>query len=107
MGARTGAEDLVAALAGAGVGHVFGLPGTTIMDILDALACQDTIRYITVRNEQVAAFMSDRHARASGQVGVCLASRGPGAANMAIAVHNAHAESIPVLAVVGQVGDDI
>jgi acetolactate synthase I/II/III large subunit len=107
MGARTGAEDLVAALAGAGVGHVFGLPGTTIMDILDALARQDTIRYITVRHEQVAAFMADGYARASGQVGVCLASRGPGAANMAIGVHNSRAESIPVLAVVGQVGDDI
>ena len=77
------------------------------MDILDALARQDTIRYITVRHEQVAAFMADGYARASGQVGVCLASRGPGAANMAIGVHNAHAESIPVFAIVGQVGDDI
>jgi acetolactate synthase I/II/III large subunit len=105
--ARTGAEDLVAALAAAGVDHVFGLPGTTIMDILDALARQDTIRYITVRHEQVAAFMADGYARASGQVGVCLASRGPGAANMAIGVHNSRAESTPVLAVVGQVGDDI
>ena len=107
MGARTGADDLVAALSGAGVDHVFGLPGTTIMDILDALARQDAIRYITVRHEQVAAFMADGYARASGRVGVCLASRGPGAANMAIGVHNSHAESIPVLAVVGQVGDDI
>ena len=107
MGARTGAEDVVAALAGAGVRHVFGLPGTTIMDILDALARQDTVRYITVRHEQVAAFMADGYARASGRVGVCLASRGPGAANMVIGVHNSHAESIPILAVVGQVGDDI
>ncbi len=105
--ARSGAAETVAALASAGVDHVFGLPGTTIMDILDALAQQDAIRYITVRHEQVAAFMADGYARASGTVGVCLASRGPGAANLAIGVHNAHAESIPVLAVVGQVGDDI
>jgi acetolactate synthase I/II/III large subunit len=106
-GARSGADEIVAALADAGVDHVFGLPGTTIMDILDALARQDAIRYITVRHEQVAGFMADGYARASGHVGVCLASRGPGAANMSIAVHNADAESVPVLAVVGQVGDDI
>src|SRR5450755_262708 len=105
--ARTGADEVVAALADAGVDHVFGLPGTTIMDLLDALARQDAIRYITVRHEQVAAFMADGYARASGKVGVCLASRGPGAANLAIGVHNADAESVPVLAVVGQVGDDI
>jgi acetolactate synthase I/II/III large subunit len=104
---RSGADEVVAALAAAGVDHVFGLPGTTIMDILDALARQDAIRYITVRHEQVAAFMADGYARASGNVGVCLASRGPGAANLAIGVHNADAESVPVLAVVGQVGDDI
>jgi acetolactate synthase I/II/III large subunit len=106
-GSRSGADEVVAALADAGVDHIFGLPGTTIMDILDALARQDEIRYITVRHEQVAGFMADGYARASGNVGVCLASRGPGAANLAIAVHNADAESVPVLAVVGQVGDDI
>ncbi len=107
MSDRTGADEVVSALTDAGVDHVFGLPGTTIMDIIDALARQDVIRYITVRHEQVAAFMADGYARASGSTGVCLASRGPGAANMAIGVHNSHAESIPVLAIVGQVGDDI
>jgi len=75
------------------------------MNLLDAFARQSDIRYLSTRHEQVAAFMADGFARASGRVGVCLASRGPGAANMAIAVHNAYAESIPVLAVIGQVPD--
>jgi len=102
-----GAAAAIEALRQEGVSHIFGLPGTTIMQLIDALAQQSEIRYISVRHEQVAAFMADGFARASGSVGVCLASRGPGAANMAIAVHNAHAESIPVLALVGQVADEI
>ncbi|MGH3319039.1 MAG: thiamine pyrophosphate-binding protein [Streptosporangiaceae bacterium] len=102
-----GADAVVAALRAEGVSHVFGLPGTTIMDLLDAFARQREIRYISARHEQVAAFMADGFARATGDVGVCVASRGPGAANMATAIHNAHAESIPVLAVIGQVADQI
>jgi len=102
-----GADAAIEALRQEGVSHIFGLPGTTIMQLIDALAQQSEIRYISSRHEQVAAFMADGFARASGSVGVCLASRGPGAANMAIAVHNAHAESIPVLALVGQVADEI
>jgi acetolactate synthase-1/2/3 large subunit len=102
-----GADILVEALHREGVTHVFGLPGTTIMSVLDALARREDMRYISTRHEQVAGFMADGYARASGLPSVALASRGPGAANMAIAVHNAHAESIPLLAVVGQVPDDI
>jgi acetolactate synthase-1/2/3 large subunit len=102
-----GARATTEALRSEGVTHVFGLPGTTIMHLIDAFAQQDEIRYITVRHEQVAAFMADGFARASGEVGVCMASRGPGAANLSIGVHNAHAESVPLLAIVGQVADDI
>jgi acetolactate synthase-1/2/3 large subunit len=102
-----GAELVVKVLDAEGVRQVYGLPGTTIMDVLDALARQTRIRYLSVRHEQVAAFMADGLARATGDVGVCIASRGPGAANMATAVANAHDESVPLLAIVGQVGDDI
>jgi acetolactate synthase-1/2/3 large subunit len=102
-----GAELLVEALVAEGVTQVYGLPGTTIMDVLDALARRPAIRYLSVRHEQVAAFMADGFGRATGEVGVCLASRGPGAANMATAIANAHDESVPLLAIVGQVADEI
>jgi acetolactate synthase I/II/III large subunit len=104
---RSGADLVVECLAAEGVTHVFGLPGTTIMEVIDALARQDEIRYLSTRHEQVAGFMADGFSRAGGPLGVCLASRGPGAANLAIAVQNAHDESIPMLALVGQVPTSI
>lgn len=103
----TGARAAIEALRREGVGYVFGLPGTTIMHLLDALSGEEGIRYIATRHEQVAAFMADGYARGSGDLGVCMASRGPGAANLAIGLHNSYAESIPVLALVGQVADGI
>jgi acetolactate synthase I/II/III large subunit len=102
-----GAEIAVEALRREGVRHIVGLPGTTVMHLIDAAGRSGAVRYLSVRHEQVAAFMADGYARASGAIGVCLASRGPGAANLAIGVHNAHAESVPVLALVGQVPDEI
>ncbi len=102
-----GARVAIEALRREGVEYVFGLPGTTIMHLLDALARQDEIRYISTRHEQVAAFMADGYARGSGEIGVCMASRGPGAANMTIGLHNSYAESVPVMALLGQVADDI
>jgi acetolactate synthase I/II/III large subunit len=102
-----GAQIAVEALRREGVRHIFGLPGTTIMNLIDAAGQEPGVRYTSVRHEQVAAFMADGYARASGGIGVCMASRGPGAANLAIGVHNAHAESVPVLALVGQVSDGI
>src|SRR5829696_377455 len=103
----TGAGATVEALRREGVRYVFGLPGTTIIHLLDALSEQDEIRYISTRHEQVAAFMADGYARGSGDLGVCMASRGPGASNLAIGLHNSYAESVPVLALVGQVAHDI
>ncbi|WP_219470162.1 thiamine pyrophosphate-binding protein [Nonomuraea rhizosphaerae] len=103
----TGAELVVEVLAAEGVSQVYGIPGTTIMDLLDALARQDRIRYLSVRHEQVAASLADGFSRASGELGVCVASRGPGATNLATAIGNAHDESVPLLALVGQVPGDI
>ena len=102
-----GAQAAVEALRREGTEYVFGLPGTTIMHLIDAAGQQPDLRYISARHEQVAAFMADGYARASGEIGVCMASRGPGAANLAIGIHNARAESVPVLALVGQVSDEI
>lgn len=102
-----GAQAVVETLKREKVKYVFGLPGTTIMHLLDALYMEEEIKYISVRHEQVAAFMADGFARSSGQIGVCMASRGPGAANLTIGIHNAYAESIPVLALLGQVSDQI
>ena len=86
-----GAQIAVEALRREGVRHIFGLPGTTVMHLIDAAGQHPGLRYISARHEQVAAFMADGYARASGEIGVCLASRGPGAANLAIGIHNARA----------------
>lgn len=102
-----GARLVVDTLAAEGVRQVYGLPGTTIMDVLDAFGAQDRVRYLSVRHEQVAAFMADGYARATGEPGVCLGSRGPGALNMATAVGNAYDESIPMVVLIGQVAGDI
>ncbi|WP_314174802.1 thiamine pyrophosphate-binding protein [Streptomyces winkii] len=100
---RLGADLVVECLAAEGITHVFGLPGTTVMDLIDALARQDAVRYLSTRHEQVAGFMADGFSRSREGLGVCLASRGPGAANLSIAVQNAHDESVPVLVLIGQV----
>ncbi|WP_134704241.1 thiamine pyrophosphate-binding protein [Ammoniphilus sp. YIM 78166] len=102
-----GAQAVIETLKREGVKYVFGLPGTTIMHLLDALYDEEEIRYISVRHEQVASFMADGFARSSGKVGVCMASRGPGAANLTIGIHNAYAESVPVVAILGQVSDEL
>jgi len=107
MSDMNGAELLVQTLAAEGVRQVYGLPGTTIMDVLDAFGGQDRVRYLSVRHEQVAAFMADGYARATGEPGVCLGSRGPGALNMATAVGNACDESVPMVVLIGQVAADI
>ena len=102
-----GAQITVAALQREGIDHVFGLPGTTVMHLIDALGEVDDIRFVSVRHEQVASMMADGFARGTGRLAACLASRGPGAANLAIGVHNAFAESIPMLVLVGQIPDAI
>ncbi|WP_224404042.1 thiamine pyrophosphate-binding protein [Pseudonocardia sp. ICBG1034] len=100
---NNGADLVADCLAAEGATHVFGLPGTTVMDLIDSIAVHPELRYLSTRHEQVAGFMADGFSRAGGAPGVCLASRGPGAANLSIAVQNAHDESIPMVALIGQV----
>ena len=103
---RPGADLVVDCLAAEGVDLVAGVPGTTVMEVIDAIARHDGVRYLHTRHEQVAGFLADGLSR-GGRLGVCLVSRGPGAANAAIAVQNAYDESVPMLLLVGQVADRI
>lgn len=102
-----GAKAIVESLKREGVDHVFALPGTTILDLFDALYDDKEMTLVVSRHEQGAVFMADGYTRASGRPSVCMASRGPGALNMAIGVHNAFMESSPVVVLIGQVGQDI
>ena len=102
----TGAEVLWATLVGEGVGTVFGYPGGAILPIYDALR-KFPIHHVLVRHEQSAAHMADGYARASGQVGVCMATSGPGATNLVTGLATAMLDSIPVVAITGQVASKV
>ena len=98
----TGAEIIWATLEGEGVRVVFGYPGGAILPAYDALR-KFPIRHILVRHEQGAVHMADGYARASGRVGVAIATSGPGATNMVTGIANAMMDSIPVVCITGQV----
>ena len=99
MTERTGGEWVVEALAAEGVRHVFGIPGVHNLAIYDALGRQSAITHVLARHEQGAAFMADGYARASGGLGACVATSGPGATNLLTGVASAYADSIPVVVV--------
>ena len=99
----TGSGIIVEALASEGVEVVFGYPGGCVLDIFDALEKKTEIRKIIVRHEQAAGHMADGYARATGRTGVVLATSGPGATNLVTALATAYADSVPVVALTGQV----
>jgi acetolactate synthase-1/2/3 large subunit len=98
----TGAQILMTMLKQEGVDTLFGFPGGAVIDIYDELARTD-IRHILVRHEQGAVHAADGYARASGKVGVCLVTSGPGATNTVTGIASAYADSIPVVIITGQV----
>ena len=98
----TGAEVMVRCLAEEGVSTVFGYPGGAILPFYDALRDSE-IQHILVAHEQGAAHAADGFARASGKVGVCIATSGPGATNLVTGLATAFLDSIPVVAITGQV----
>ena len=102
----TGAELLVRCLEREGVRYVFGVPGEETLDVNDALA-RSSVRFIPVRHEQGAAFMADVWGRLTGQAGVCLATLGPGATNLATGVADANLDRAPVVAITGQLARDL
>ena len=102
----TGAEILWATLEGEGVREVFGYPGGAILPAYDALR-KFPIRHILVRHEQGAVHMADGYARASGRVGVAIATSGPGATNMVTGIATAKMDSTPLVLITGQVSSKV
>ena len=98
-----GAEAVLACLREQGVDTVFGYPGGMILPLYDALYAQDEIQQILVTHEQNAAHAADGYARATGRVGVCIATSGPGATNLVTGLATAYMDSIPMVAITGQV----
>ncbi|WP_105265088.1 acetolactate synthase 3 large subunit [Pseudoalteromonas sp. T1lg76] len=106
-----GGELVVEALKELGVNYIFGYPGGSVLDLYDALFEQNDIEHILVRHEQAATHMADGYARATGKVGVVLATSGPGATNCVTGIATAYMDSIPMVVISGQVpthliGDD-
>ncbi len=102
----TGAETVWATLVGEGVRDVFGYPGGAILPVYDALR-KFPIRHILVRHEQGASHMADGYARASGRVGVAMATSGPGATNLVTGIATAMLDSIPMVCITGQVSSKV
>jgi len=99
---KTGAKLLVESLQREGVDTLFGYPGGQILPVYDELY-DSPLRHILVRHEQAAAHAADGYARASGRVGVCIATSGPGACNLVTGLATAYMDSVPVVAITGQV----
>ncbi|MBT9132757.1 MAG: Acetolactate synthase large subunit [Firmicutes bacterium] len=99
---KSGAEIIIGALLKEGVGVLFGIPGGAVIPIFDVLY-DAPIRFILTRHEQGAAHMADGYARATGKVGVCIATSGPGATNLVTGLATANMDSVPVVAITGQV----
>jgi len=98
----SGADMVIRSLAREGVDLIFGYPGGAIMPVYDALL-NHSITHILTRHEQGAAHMADGYARASGRVGVCMATSGPGATNLVTGLATAYMDSVPIVAITGQV----
>ena len=98
-----GAEAVLACLREQGVDMVFGYPGGMILPLYDAFYAQSDVRQILVTHEQNAAHAADGYARATGRVGVCIATSGPGATNLVTGLATAYMDSIPMVAITGQV----
>ena len=103
---RTGAQILWECLVREGVTTVFGYPGGAILPAYDAML-DYPIRHVLVRHEQGATHMADGYARASGKVGVAIATSGPGATNMVTGIATAMMDSVPIVCITGQVGSKL
>ena len=103
---RTGAQIVVEALQKEGVRAIFGYPGGSVIDIFDEFDKANIPFYLT-RHEQGAVHAADGFARASGEVGVCIATSGPGGTNLVTGLATAHMDSIPIVALTGQVSTSL
>ena len=108
MSRLTGSEIVIECLKEQGVDTVFGYPGGSILNIYDALyKHQDEIRHILTSHEQGASHAADGYARATGKVGVCLATSGPGATNLVTGIATAYMDSVPMVAITCNVGTSL
>nr|WP_038044505.1 acetolactate synthase large subunit [Thermocrispum agreste] len=98
----TGAQSLVRSLEAVGVEVVFGIPGGAILPAYDPLLDSTKLRHVLVRHEQGAGHAATGYAQATGKVGVCMATSGPGATNLVTPLADAHMDSVPVVAITGQ-----
>ena len=103
----TGAKAVIEVLREQGVEIIFGYPGGMILPMFDALVDEKEIKHILVTHEQNAAHAADGYARATGKVGVCMATSGPGATNLVTGIATAFMDSIPVVAITGQVDTNL
>jgi pyruvate oxidase len=101
--ATTVADKIVEQLAVFGVEYVFGIPGDSILPLVDSLSRQDDIKFILTRHEETAAFMASAYAKLTSKLGVCLSIAGPGATNLITGLVDAATDRAPVLALLGQV----
>jgi acetolactate synthase-1/2/3 large subunit len=99
----TGSGAILRSLEHLGIKDVFGLPGGAIMPFYDELMSSTAIRHILVRHEQGAGHAAEGYASSTGKLGVCIATSGPGATNLVTAIADAHMDSVPLLAITGQV----
>src|SRR5689334_30000 len=99
----TGAQALVRSLERVGADVVFGIPGGAILPAYDPLFDSKTVRHILVRHEQGAGHAAEGYAQATGKVGVCMATSGPGATNLVTPIADAYMDSVPLVAITGQV----
>ncbi|MEV7012712.1 acetolactate synthase large subunit [Streptosporangium sp. NPDC051022] len=102
----TGAQALVRALEHVGVDTVFGIPGGAILPAYDPLYDSVKVRHVLVRHEQGAGHAAQGYAQATGRVGVCMATSGPGATNLVTPIADAYMDSVPIVAITGQVTSD-
>lgn len=102
----TGAQALVRALENVGVDTVFGIPGGAILPAYDPLYDSVKVRHVLVRHEQGAGHAAQGYAQATGKVGVCMATSGPGATNLVTPIADAYMDSVPIVAITGQVPSD-
>src|SRR5919202_7137078 len=103
MARMSGAQAVVTQLKREGVQQAFTVAGESFLSILDALYDDDQIELIATRHEEGAAFAAEAAGKLTGQPALCMATRGVGSANMAIALHTAYQDSTPLIAIIGQV----
>src|SRR5512141_2201351 len=99
----TGAQAVVRALELENVDWLFGMPGGTILPIYDALFASEKLKHVLIRHEQVGGHAAEGYAHATGKVGVCMGTSGPGSTNLVTAIADAYMDSVPLVAITANV----